>query len=332
MSDVIIIGGGPAGLAVANTLQEAGLDCIIYEKGALADAVARFPTFMKWFSTAANLELSDYPLIITDEKPTREEYLNYLRRFVQNKNLRIFTYHEVKHVKALGDSSGCSSFEVSGVDQWGERFAATSRYVVVANGAFDHPQRLGIPGEELPKVSHYFQEVHPYVNTKVAVVGGRSSAVETALLLFRAGAEVTMIHRGPNIGPVKYWLQPDIENRLKCGDIAGYLNSHLSEIRRHEIVIETPHGQSVLPNDYVLLMTGYQPDIALLTEMGIEIEPVTKRPKHDPATLESNVPGIYIAGVITAGNISSEVFIENSRHHGELILNSIKAKKQKCEC
>jgi thioredoxin reductase (NADPH) len=323
MIDAIVVGGGPAGLAVANSLQEAGFEVVIYEKGALADAIARFPYYMKWFSTAVNLELADYPLIITDEKPNREEYLNYLRRFTLNKNLQVLTHHEVQQVERREDGI----FTVRGIDRWQEPFVQHAQFVVIANGAFDHPQLLGVPGEDLPKVSHYFTEVHPYVGTKVAVIGGKSSAVETALLLFRAGAEVTLIHRGAQVGPVKYWLQPDIENRIKTGEIKSYLGARVREIRKSEILIETPTGEVVTePNDFVLAMTGYQPDVQFLRGMGVEVDPVTKRPLHDPETLETNVPGLYVAGVITAGNISNEVFIENSRHHGGLILRSIRFK------
>lgn len=323
MIDAIIVGGGPAGLAVGNSLQEAGFDVRIYEKGALADAISRFPYYMKWFSTAVNLELADYPLIITDEKPNREEYLNYLRRFTLNKNLQVLTHHEVQKVERRPDGT----FDIRGTDRWQEPFEQHAQFVIIANGAFDHPQLLNVPGEELPKVSHYFTEVHPYVGTKVAVIGGKSSAVETSLQLFRAGAEVTLIHRGPAVGPVKYWLQPDIENRIKTGEIKSYLNSRVLEIRKNEIEIQTATGDVVTePNDFVLAMTGYQPDVQFLSSMGIQIDPITKRPLHDPETLETNVPGLYVAGVITAGNISNEVFIENSRHHGELIVRSIRFK------
>lgn len=316
---VIIIGGGPAGLAVANTLQEAGIDCTVYEKGSLAAAVARFPYYMKWFSTAANLELAGYPLIITEEKPNREEYLNYLRRFAREKKLRVVTEHEVKKVEREGDG-----FRVTGVDQWGEPFEDHGEYVVLANGAFGQPRTLGIPGEDLPKVSHYFTEVHSYVGKKVAIIGGRSSAAETSLLLYRAGAEVTLIHRGPKMQGLKYWIEPDIENRIKNGEIRAFFNSNVVEIRKREIVVRRDTGELItLENDCVLAMTGYQPDVSFLESIGVQFDPVTKRPKHDPKTLETNVPGIFVAGVITAGNVSGEVFIENSRHHGELIRDAI---------
>jgi thioredoxin reductase (NADPH) len=323
--DVAIIGGGPAGLAAANTLQGSGLSVVVFEKGALAEGVARFPFTMKFFSTAPNLELSGYPLIITEEKPSREEYLNYLRRFVSEKRIEVLTRHEVTQVAP--DAGG---FVVRGADQWGESFEARARYVVLATGAYDHPQLLGVPGEDLPHVSHYFTEVHPYAFKKVAVVGGRSSAAEVALLLYRANAQVTLIHRGPELRGLKYWVQPDIQNRIRNGEIRAMFNSRVTEIRRHNILVQEASGEvTTLENNFVLAMTGYQPDLSLMRSLGIEFDERTKRPAHDPATLESNVRGLFVAGVITAGNVSGEVFIENSRHHGELILKAISRDRAK---
>lgn len=324
--DVIIVGGGPAGLAVANTLQDAGLKVTVYDKGSLADAVSRYPYYMRFFSTSENLELADFPLTIATDKPTREEYLGYLRRFVRQKHLPVLTHYRVNEVKPRPESQG-GGFTVSGADRWGEPFSDSSRYVVIASGGYDQPRRLNVSGEELPKVSHYFTEVHPYAGQKVAVIGGGNSAVEAALLLFRAGSQVTLIHRRREFRGLKYWIQPDLENRIKAGEIKAYLGAHVHEIRPREIVIKTEEGKLVtLPNDYVLALTGYQPDATFLESMGVHVDPDTKRPEHNPETLETNIPGLYVAGIITAGNISNEVFIENSRHHGKQILQSIESK------
>jgi thioredoxin reductase (NADPH) len=322
MNDVIIIGSGPAGIATAGALTEAGLNVVIYDKGSLAHGVTRYPIYMKFFSTSTNVELLGYPLITVDEKPTRDEYLNYLRRYVRDKKLSIISEHCVEAIEKTGDG-----FRVAGHDKFGRAFEAAARFVVVAIGAYDIPRSLGVPGEDLPKVSHYFTEVHPYATKKVAVVGGRNSAAETALLLWRAGSEVTLIHRGDKMRPLKYWLAPDLENRIKNGEIKAFFGAHITEITPSDIAIETSDKTIVrVENDFVLAMTGYEPDADFLTKAGVAVDKRSGRPKHDPHTLETNVPGLYVAGVIVSGNISNEIFIENSRHHGDLILNSIRAR------
>lgn len=319
--DVLIVGSGPAGIATAATLQEAGLRVACYDKGTLAQAITQWPVYMRFFSTAQNVELPGYPLVLTEEKPTREEYLNYLRRYVRDKHLHIVTGHEVHRIRGVEDSS----FLVSGMDEWGSPFEAKARFVVVATGAYEIPKLLNVPGEDLHKVSHYYTEVHPYVGKKVAVIGGRNGAAEAALLLWRAGAEVTIIYRGAQMQPLKWWLAPDLENRIKTGEISALFNSCVLEIRPHELVVQS-HGNppQTLQNDYVLAMTGYRPDTALMKEAGVHVDSDTNRPVFDPETLETNVPRLFVAGVIAAGDISNEIFIENSRHHGGLILNGIR--------
>jgi thioredoxin reductase (NADPH) len=322
--DVVVIGSGPAGIAAAAALLDGGMDTVVLEKGALADGVMHWPWYMRFFSTAANVELAGYPFIITGEKPTREEYLNYLRRFVHDKGIPVRTRREVTAVRSLPDGG----FAVTGADPFGARFEIRAAFVVVSTGAFGQPQTLGVPGEDLPKVSHYFTEVHPYAFTKVAIVGGRSSAAECALLLWRAGAEVTVVHRGASLEGLKYWVQPDIDNRIRGGEIRAFFNSRVVEIQPYHIVVETGTGDRVqVENDFVLAMTGYQPDVRLLEAMGVAVDPETKCPRCDPATLETNVPGIFVAGVIVAGNVSGAIFIENSRHHGRMILDAIRARR-----
>lgn len=322
--DIIIVGAGPAGLAAAARFRDAGYDTLVFDKASLGDGIVRYPVYLKFFSTAANLELEGFPLIIRDEKPSREEYLNYLRRFVSDKGIPVRPWHRVTAVERQDDGG----FVVSGANSAGDPFAAACRYLVISTGAYDQPQMLGIPGEDLPKVSHYFTEVHPYAFSRTAIIGGRSSAAETALLLWRAGAEVTLIHRRERLEGLKYWIQPDIDNRIRDGEIRAFFNSRVTAIEPHHIVIEDAAGASTrIENDFVLAMTGYQPDTAFLHSMGIRTDPQNKAPEHDPATLETNVPNIFVAGVIVCGNISGTVFIENSRHHGGLILDAIRARE-----
>ncbi|MBX7245214.1 MAG: YpdA family putative bacillithiol disulfide reductase [Candidatus Sumerlaeaceae bacterium] len=324
--DVLIIGAGPAGLAAANSLQDGGLTVTVLDKGPIADGVVRYPYYMKFFSTATNLELCGFPLIVRDEKPTREEYLVYLRRFVTERRIHVLTQHRVTSIDR-DPASRQPGFVIRGVNDAAEPFALHSRYVVLATGAYDQPQMLDVPGENLAKVSHYFTEVHPYAMKKVAVVGGRASAAETALLLCRNQAEVTLIHRRPKLEGLKYWIQPDIDNRIASGEIRAYFNARITEIQPKHILVQTESGEIVqIENDYVLAMTGYKPDTTMLEKAGIHYDPDTFRPAADPNTLETNIPGLYVAGVIVSGNISGEIFIENSRHHGELILHAIREK------
>jgi len=322
--DVMIIGAGPAGLATAATLIEAGYRVACYDKGALAQAVTQWPIYMEFFSTAANVELPGFPLILTHDKPTREEYLNYLRRYVREKNIPVVTGHNVTAIERVD-----CGFIVRGVDEWGATFEVRTRYVVVATGAYEIPKLLNVPGEDLHKVAHYYTEVHPYVGKKVAVVGGRNGAAEAALLLWRAGAEVSIIYRGAQMQPLKWWLAPDLENRIKAGEITAYFNTQILEIRPHELVIQTgSDAPRLIENDFVLAMTGYRPETSLLRDAGVQVDPTTNRPTINPERLETNVPGLFVAGVIAAGDISNEIFIENSRDHGAMILSALKRNRE----
>lgn len=320
--DCIIIGGGPAGLAAAHTLKQAGLRYMLYEKGALAGHISQYPTFMRFFSTNANLEIAGFPLGNTEEKPSRQEYLHYLSNFVRYHRLRVETHVEVTGVERQG-----SRFEVTLTRAGGRTERVETATVVAAVGAWESPRRLGCPGSDLPKVHYRFTEPHPYIGRKVLVVGGRNSAIETALVLWRAGAQVSLSYRGREFNGrgVKYWLRPDIENRLKNGEITGYLGTQVTEVDWEHVELELEDGtRTAVENDFVLPMLGYDPPVGFLQSLGIRLEPETNRPDHDPETLETNVEGLFVCGVITHGNVSGHVFIENSRHHGELMLPRIR--------
>lgn len=325
MLDCLIIGAGPAGLAVANSLLGAGLQCLVLEKGPIAGHIAQYPAFMQFFSTRDLLEIDGFPLTITEEKPSRRQYLAYLARFAQERRLPLRIYTEVLAVEKLADGT----FAVRAQRQGGPVESLAARAVVVACGAFDSPRRLGVPGEELPKVTHRFTEPHPYIGSRVLVVGGRNSAVETALILWRAGAQVALSYRCKDFAGhgLKYWLKPDIENRIRNGEITGYLGTTVRRIDWDSVTLGDENGhETTLANDFVICHTGYDPPVEFLRAMGIRLAAETNVPDHDPATLETNVPGLFVAGTIVAGNVSGHIFIENSRHHGELILAALRAR------
>lgn len=313
--DLIIIGAGAAGLACAIEAQKRELEFQVIDKGSVVHSIFRFPTNMTFFTTANLLEIGGIPLVSSEEKPKRADALKYYRRIVEHFQLPVRTYEEVLSVAgADGD------FTVHTRDRFGDGHVYGCRKIIVATGYYDNPNMMDIPGEDLPKVSHYYSEPHPYFDQKVAVIGGKNSAVEAALELFRNGVDVTLIYRGEKLGKhIKYWVLPDIQNRIDRGEIRAYLSTEVTEIRDQEIVLETPGGRKVLDNDFVLAMTGYHPDAEFLRSMGIEVAPDTMEPAHDPATLESNVPGIYLAGAIISGRMTNRIFIENGRFHGEQI-------------
>ncbi len=318
--ELIIVGGGPIGLTCAIEAEKKGISYVILEKGTLVDSLYHFPTNMTFFSTSSLLEIGDVPFISHSDKPTRREALEYFRRVQEAWNLNIHYYEEVTDIDKSGDLFSVTT----------SRQQYISSYVVVATGFYGQPKLMNVPGEQLDKVRHYYQEAHPYLGQKVLVVGAANSACDVALELFHKGAEVTMVVRGDGINPrVKYWIRPNIENRIKEGSIKAFFNTQIIRIEEDQVIIETPDGQESIPNDYVLAMTGYVPDYPFLDKIGIERDDLDAgKPQVDPDTLESNVENLFLAGVIVAGSRTSTLFIENSRIHAQVIMQQIKKKEK----
>lgn len=313
--DVLIIGAGPIGLACGIAAQKAGLSHIIIEKGCLVNSLYNYPLNMTFFSSSERLEIGDTPFVTTLPKPKRAEALEYYRRIDGKFALNTHLFEEVTAVKKDHDL-----FKVTTTKK-----SYTAQSVVVATGFYDLPMQLQIPGENLPKVSHYYREPHFYANQRVVVVGASNSSVDAALETFRKGAKVTMVVRGPEIGPrVKYWVRPDIENRIACGEIDIFYQSGLTEIKEKSVTISTPTGKVELENDFVLALTGYCPNFEFLHRIGIEVpaEP-PMIPAHNPETMETNVPALYLAGVVCGGLNTHLWFIENSRAHADIIIKHI---------
>jgi thioredoxin reductase (NADPH) len=321
--DVIIVGAGPAGLATAIAATRAGLDCQVVEKGVLVNSLFHYPTHMVFFTTPELMEIGGLPFVTPYEKPTRLEALRYYRRAADAYNLDILLGEEVISVGRERAGDG----EVLAVETRstrGVRRARHTRTVVIATGAFDVPNRLGVPGEDLPHASHYYREAHPHYRQNVVVVGGRNSAAEAALDLYRHGAHVTLVHRGPALSDsIKYWVKPDLENRIREGAIAALFETAVVEIQPAAVVVSTGGVRRELPADAVFLLTGYRSDTELLRRAGVAIDPDTCGPVHDPQTFETNVPGVYVAGAVVAGVHSGKIFIENGRFHGEVVVRSI---------
>lgn len=319
MLDVLIVGGGPIGLACGIACEKAGLDYVIVEKGVLTNSLFNYPLNMTFFSTSEKLEMGGIPFMSISHKPTRTEALEYYRRVYQKWSLNVKLYEEVKTLSKTPEDH----FEIIT-----SKGIYTADNVVLATGFYDLPNLMNVPGEDLPKVSHYYKEPWPYIDQEVLVVGGANSAVDVALEIWRKGGRVTMALKGDGIdGNVKYWVKPDIENRIKEGSIKAYTNSVVKEIREKEVVLHTPEGDVTFPNDFVFAMTGYVPNFALLDQLGVELSLDEKRqPCYDPSNQESNVSGVYLAGVVCGGLNTREFFIENSIIHAEQIVNHIKEK------
>jgi thioredoxin reductase (NADPH) len=314
--DLVIIGGGPTGINCAIAATKAGLEYVILEKGVLVNSLYNFPVNMTFFSTSQKLEIGDVPFISDKEKPTRAEALEYYRRLIQKFDIKINLYEEVKAMNRQED--GQYHIRSSKAD-----YLAGS--VIIATGFYDTPRTLNVPGEDLPKVTHYYNDPHPYVGQKVLVIGARNSACDAALETYYKGSEVTMAIRGDEISPkVKYWIRPNIENRIKEGSIKAYFQTIVKEIRPHEVVLEGPDGEFTIENDFVLAMTGYQPNFELFQQFGIACtEDDFKLPIQNAETLETNLPNVYMAGVVCSGLQTSKLFIENTRDHAEKIVEQI---------
>jgi thioredoxin reductase (NADPH) len=324
--DIAVVGAGPCGLGVGIAARNASLRCILFDKHCVASSLSRYPTFMTFFSTAERLEIGGVPFITAADKPTRREALRYYQRIVPLFGLDVRQYHEVTSVTGEG---GCFTLRVRSNRGVVEEHRA--RNVVIATGYFDHPNKLDVPGEELPKVAHRYREGHPYFAQDCVVVGGGNSAVDAALELYRWGARVTIVHFEPDLDKgVKPWVLPDITNRIKSGDIAARWNTRIAEIRQASVVLRSTATGEVeeLPNDWVLAMTGYTPDPLLARALGVTFDPDTGIPQHDAETMETNVPGVFIAGVIAAGNDANKVFIENGREHGARIVAALGARRR----
>jgi thioredoxin reductase (NADPH) len=318
--ELVIVGAGPAGLATAIAAAQAGLDYVVVEKGSLVDSIYHFPRQMVFFTTAELLEIGGLPFVTPYEKPTRAEALRYYRRVADTYGLRIAFDEKVLSLAREGKRFALRT----------ERAGAPPRTrsagaVVLATGYYDHPNLLGVPGEERPHVAHYYDDPHPCYRKHVVVVGAKNSAAIAALELYRAGAaSVTLVHRGHEISPsVKYWIRPDIENRIKEGSVTALFRTCVREITETHVRVEGPGGARELPADQVFLLTGYTPDVDMMRRAGVRVDPVTLKPEHDPASFETNVPGLFLAGALVSGKDTGKVFIENGRFHGEAIVNAI---------
>lgn len=312
--EILIVGGGPIGLACAISARRRGNNPLVIDAGAIADAIVRYPVGMVFFTTPERLEIGGHPLVTSGAKATREEALKYYRGVARNENLALRTYTRLVGATRKHGRFVCGLSTRRGAEE------LTVDRLVLATGYFDHANLLGVPGEDLPHVSHYGAEPHVTSGLDVVIVGGKNSAIEQALASYRAGARVTVVYRGAELKQsVKYWLRPDFENRVKAGEIAARLGTEVMSIDADAVTIRTSAGLERLPADRVYLLTGYRPDFELFEQLGIELDPISGRPTFNPATLESNVPGLHLAGSVTAGRMISEIFIENGRYDGEKI-------------
>ena len=313
--DAVIVGAGPSGLAAAIEGKRYGLRYVVLEKGGITNSILHFPTQMIFFTTPELLEIGGIPLVSEREKPTRNEALKYYRKVVGAFQLNVHQYEEVVGIHR--DGTGKFQAETA-------KAVYEARNIVLAIGYYDNPNHMGVPGEDLPHVSHYYTEAHPFYDRDVVVIGGKNSAVEAALDLFRGGARVSLVHRRAELAPtVKYWIRPDIENRFKKREITPYLNWRVLEITTDRVKIAQNGDQCEIPAQHVFALTGYHPTTKFFDQLGVRYDPDTLRPEYDPQTFETNVKGVYLAGSVVGGRINGEVFIENGRFHGEVLMKAI---------
>jgi thioredoxin reductase (NADPH) len=318
--DIICIGAGPTGLATAIEAKRAGMRPLVIDKACLCHSIFRYPVNMVFFTTPELLEIGDLPLVCAADKPTRIEALKYYRRAAEHYGLELRLYERVMRVDGQD-----GNFTVVTATEKGPEQRYQGKKIALATGYYDLPNELGVPGEDLPHVSHYYTEPHGFWNQDVVVIGGKNSAAEAALDLYRNGARVTLVHRGKELGAsIKYWVRPDIENRIKAGQIQALLNARVEEITDGEVVLEQHAQTKRVSAKQVFALTGYHPDYSFIDSLGVKLDAESRRPTLDPNTLESNVPGIHLAGVVTGGRFTGEIFIENGRFHGKQIINGLK--------
>ena len=319
--DVAVVGAGPTGLACGIELQRRGISVVLLDKGCVVNSLYNYPTNMTFFTTPELLEIGDIPMTSLNEKPGRTEALKYYRRVAEHYKLDVRQYQAVKSISGTD-----GAFTVHALDAQDHAHTYEVKKVILATGYYDIPNKLNVPGEELPKVIHYYKEAHPYYNQDVVVIGGKNSAAIAALELWWTGARVTMVHRKEQLAPaIKYWIKPNIENRIKNGEIKAYFSSNVTAITENSVTIATPEGEVTIKNDFVFAMTGYKPDFEFMARHGIPLDTSDMRPRTDPNTLESERKGIFLAGVIVAGVHTNEIFIENGRFHGKQIAEAIEA-------
>lgn len=320
--DVICIGAGPTGLACAIEAKRAGMSVLVIDKGCLCNSLYHYPTNMLFFTTPERMEIGDLPMVSMGGKPTRAEALKYYRRAADHFGLEMALYERVERI-----SGSDGNFVVYTKTQSETGREHHGKKVIIATGYYDLPNFLGVPGEDLPHVSHYFTDAHPYWNQDVVVIGAKNSAAEAALDLFRGGARVTLIHRGAELGKsLKFWVKPDIENRITAGEIKALFNSQVMRIDPQQVWVKNGQGEKAVPATRVFAMTGYHPDFNFLEAQGIQLDPVMRRPLCNPDSLETNVKGIYVAGVVVGGKNTGDIFIENGRFHGRQIISTLTGK------
>ena len=319
--DIICIGAGPTGLATAIEAKRAGMRPLVIDKACLCNSIFHYPVNMVFFTTPELLEIGDLPLVCAAEKPTRVEALKYYRKAAEHYALELRLYERVLQVDGHD-----GNFTVVTRTEKGTGHKYQSKKIAVATGYYDLPNQLGVPGEDLPRVSHYYTEPYEYWNQDVIVIGGKNSAAEAALDLYRNGARVTLVHRKRELGAtIKYWVRPDIENRIKAGQVKALFETRVKQITNEEVVVENGAGEKKLPARRVFALTGYHPDFAFIEKLGVRLDPESRRPALDANTLQSNVPGIHLAGVVIGGRYTGEIFIENGRFHGKQIIQALKA-------